>query len=90
MQHPQTQLRIQLHTYEVTTTSSGYTGGGNTLTNIDPTLATDTAVCDFCRHQLDISYFHCTRMYYFIILLLLQDLQLTDQFLLLILVAIKR
>ena len=34
-------------TYEVTTTSSGYTGGGNTLTNIDPTLATDTAICDF-------------------------------------------
>ena len=35
------------NTYEVTTTSSGYTGGGNTLTNIDPTLATDTAICDF-------------------------------------------
>ena len=35
-------------TYEVTTGgSSGYTGGGNTLTNIDPTLATDTAICDF-------------------------------------------
>ena len=34
-------------TYEVTTTSSGYTGGGNTLTNIDPTLDSDTAVCDF-------------------------------------------
>ena len=34
-------------TYEVTTTSSGYTGGGNTLTNIDPTLSTDSAVCDF-------------------------------------------
>ena len=34
-------------TYEVTTTSSGYSGGGNTLTNIDPTLATDSAVCDF-------------------------------------------
>ena len=34
-------------TYEVTTTGSGYTGGGNTLTNIDPTLATDTAICDF-------------------------------------------
>ena len=34
-------------TYEVTTTSSGYTGGGNTLTNIDPTLATNTAICDF-------------------------------------------
>ena len=35
------------NTYEVTTTSSGYSGGGNTLTNIDPTLATDSAVCDF-------------------------------------------
>ena len=35
------------NTYEVTTTGSGYTGGGNTLTNIDPTLATDTAICDF-------------------------------------------
>ena len=34
-------------TYEVTTTSSGYSGGGNTLTNIDPTLDSDTAVCDF-------------------------------------------
>jgi len=34
-------------TYEVTTTSSGYTGGGNTLTNIDPTLSGDSAVCDF-------------------------------------------
>ena len=34
-------------TYEVTTTGSGYSGGGNTLTNIDPTLATDTAICDF-------------------------------------------
>ena len=35
------------NTYEVTTTGSGYTSGGNTLTNIDPTLATDTAICDF-------------------------------------------
>ena len=34
-------------TYEVTTTGSGYTGGGNTLTNIDPTLDSDTAICDF-------------------------------------------
>ena len=34
-------------TYEVTTTSSGYSGGGNTLTNIDPTLDSDTAICDF-------------------------------------------
>ena len=35
------------NTYEVTTTGSGYTGGGNTLTNIDPTLDSDTAICDF-------------------------------------------
>jgi len=35
------------NTYEVTTTASGYTGGGNTLTNIDPTLDSDTAICDF-------------------------------------------
>ena len=34
-------------TYEVTTTGSGYTGGGATLTNIDVTLDSDTAVCDF-------------------------------------------
>ena len=34
-------------TYEVTTTSSGYTGGGSALTNIDVTLDSDTAVCDF-------------------------------------------
>jgi len=34
-------------TYEVTTTGSGYSGGGNTLTNIDPTLDSDTAICDF-------------------------------------------
>ena len=34
------------NTYEVTTTGSGYTGGGNTLTNIDPTLDSDTAICD--------------------------------------------
>ena len=35
------------NTYEVTSTGSGYTTGGNTLTNIDPTLASDTAICDF-------------------------------------------
>ena len=35
------------NTYEVTSTSSGYTTGGNTLTNIDPTLDSDTAICDF-------------------------------------------
>ena len=34
-------------TYEVTTTGSGYTGGGSALTNIDVTLDSDTAVCDF-------------------------------------------
>ena len=35
------------NTYEVTSTSSGYTTGGKTLTNIDPTLDSDTAICDF-------------------------------------------
>ena len=35
------------NTYEVTSTGSGYTTGGNTLTNIDPTLDSDTAICDF-------------------------------------------
>ena len=34
-------------TNEVTSTGSGYTTGGATLTNIDPTLDSDTAVCDF-------------------------------------------
>ena len=34
-------------TYEVTTTSSGYSSGGNTLTNIDVALDSDTAICDF-------------------------------------------
>jgi len=38
-------------TYEVTTTSSGYTGGGSALTNIDVALATDTAVCDFSNES---------------------------------------
>jgi len=38
-------------TYEVTTTGSGYTGGGNTLTNIDVTLDSDTAVCDFSNES---------------------------------------
>jgi len=38
-------------TYEVTTTGSGYTGGGATLTNIDVALATDTAVCDFANES---------------------------------------
>jgi len=35
------------NTYEVTSDSSGYTTGGATLTNIDVTLDSDTAVCDF-------------------------------------------
>ena len=35
------------NTYEVSTTSTNYTSGGNTLTNIDVTLDSDTAVCDF-------------------------------------------
>ena len=34
-------------TREVTSTGSGYTTGGSTLTNIDVTLDSDTAVCDF-------------------------------------------
>jgi len=38
-------------TYEVTTTGSGYSGGGNTLTNIDPTLDSDTAICDFANES---------------------------------------
>ena len=38
-------------TYEVTTTGSGYTGGGATLTNIDVTLDSDTAVCDFANES---------------------------------------
>ena len=44
-------------TYEVTTNSSGYTGGGNTLTaSADPVLSSDTAVCDFT----DISFTSAT------------------------------
>ena len=35
------------NTYEVSTTSTNYASGGNTLTNIDVTLDSDTAVCDF-------------------------------------------
>jgi len=34
-------------TYEVSTTDTGYSSGGNTLTNIDVTLDSSTAVCDF-------------------------------------------
>ena len=43
----QTEQLILTSTYEVTTTGSGYTSGGSTLTNIDVTLDSDTAVCDF-------------------------------------------
>jgi len=38
-------------TYEVTTTGSGYTSGGSALTNIDVTLDSDTAVCDFANES---------------------------------------
>ena len=38
-------------TYEVTTTGSGYSGGGSALTNIDVTLDSDTAVCDFANES---------------------------------------
>ena len=38
-------------TYEVTTTSSGYSSGGSALTNIDVTLDSDTAVCDFANES---------------------------------------
>ena len=34
-------------TYEVTTTGSGYSSGGNTLTSTTPVLSTDTACCLF-------------------------------------------
>jgi len=37
------------NTYEVSTTDTGYSSGGNTLTNIDVTLDSDTAVCDFAN-----------------------------------------
>ena len=76
-------------TYEVTTTSSGYTGGGNTLTNIDVTLDSDTAVCDFSDpvgHRLVSRH----EDYYFIILLLLQDSRLIDPSLLSISVGTKQ
>ena len=35
------------NTYEVTTTGSGYTSGGNTLTSTTPVLSGDTACCLF-------------------------------------------
>ena len=35
------------NTYEVTSTSSGYTTGGNSLTNVTPVLSGDTACCKF-------------------------------------------
>ena len=34
-------------TYEVSTTGTNYASGGQALTNIDPTLDSDTAICDF-------------------------------------------
>ena len=37
------------NTYEVSTTDTGYSSGGNTLTNIDVTLDSSTAVCDFAN-----------------------------------------
>ena len=39
------------NTYEVTSSSSGYTTGGATLTSIDPTLSGDSAVCDFSNES---------------------------------------
>ena len=38
-------------TYEVSTTDTGYSSGGNTLTNIDVALDSDTAVCDFANES---------------------------------------
>ncbi len=35
------------NTYEVTTTSSGYSAGGNSLTSTTPVLSGDTACCKF-------------------------------------------
>ena len=35
------------NTYEVTSTSSGYTTGGNSLTSVTPVLSGDTACCKF-------------------------------------------
>ena len=37
------------NTYEVTTTSSGYSAGGNSLTSTTPVLSTDTACCKFAN-----------------------------------------
>jgi len=34
-------------TNEVSSSGTGYTTGGNALTNVTPALSTDTAVCDF-------------------------------------------
>ena len=39
------------NTYEVSTTSTNYASGGQALTNIDPTLDSDTAVCDFSNES---------------------------------------
>ncbi len=40
------------NTYEVTTTSSGYSAGGNSLTSTTPVLSGDTACCKFASMQL--------------------------------------
>ena len=37
------------NTYEVTSTSSGYTTGGNALTSTTPVLSGDTACCKFAN-----------------------------------------
>ena len=37
------------NTYEVTSTSSGYTTGGNSLTSTTPVLSGDTACCKFAN-----------------------------------------
>ena len=38
-------------TYEVSTTGTNYASGGQALTNIDVTLDSDTAVCDFSNES---------------------------------------
>ena len=40
------------NTYEVTSTSSGYTTGGNALTSTTPVLSGDTACCKFADTSL--------------------------------------
>ena len=38
---------LQQHTHEVSSTSTGYTTGGNALTSTTPVLSGDTACCKF-------------------------------------------